>query len=256
MSVGYGFFGGADDESKRTIPLQRGPRADVVLTHELTRIDALATTVSASRTQGYNPQCPIQPNTGPIDPTAPPAAAVDCSPTNDLIVGVESWRHAFSSRADGSIGVGLSAVHIKLETNNAVDPKESTHVYPAASATYGYKFGFEGVKTTFHLDASLAPVVDFRTGVADNRAQAAAILAFTSGHFGVSQTGGVARAFGTSIAPGASFILSTTEAHYEPSPHIAFNAGVNYVWQRQDDRTFSSAIGFVGVTLRASALRF
>lgn len=93
-SVNYGMIGGLDYDSQLTNPPSRGPGADVSLTYNLTRRDALVTTVSSSYTTVL----------------ATPLPDVALGPDRHYFVlnVIESWRHQLSRRTTSTLGAGVS----------------------------------------------------------------------------------------------------------------------------------------------------
>ena len=100
-------------------------------------------------------------------------------------------------------------------------------------------------------------MVDLRTGVADDRAQVTATVASRSGDLTLTGSGGAARSFGNQFVAPGTFLTAATEAQYDLGRHATVGAGVRYFWQSQSGfNDVSSAIGFVSLTVRSSALRF
>ena len=241
-TVGYNVSGGADASSRTVLPQQRGPFADATTAYALSKTEALTSWLSLVQNQFSSGPCVI-----------PRATATVCAARNEAALITAGWRHVVSRSTETSISAGASAVRTRLvETEGAV-----THVYPAATASLTYRAGLGRHKATLRLEAQLAPVVDFRTGVTDNRAQSTASFVWREGDVTVSHSVGASRSFGTELSPPATFLTVGSEATYAIGRHAAVGAGALYSWQTsQNADAFSSAIVFVALTVRSAALRF
>jgi hypothetical protein len=253
-SVSYNVSGGLDAASRAVIPQQRGPFAEASVGYAVSRVDLATGALAVARSDFTSGPCialQVQPGGAPTGGAATPATT--CAPQNETAVATAGWRHTFSRRVDGSIGAGISEIRTRLSDQEAFVTKP----YAAGSASLGYRVGLARHVTTARLEGQVAPVVDLRTGVADDRAQVTLTVASRSGDLALTGSGGAARSFGNQFVTPATFLTAATEAQYDVGRHATVGAGVRYFWQNQ--RGFdavSSAIVFASLTVRSSALRF
>lgn len=256
-AVGYNLAGGLDEASRAVIPQQRGPFGEASVGYAVSKVDLATGALAVARSDFTSGPCialQAQPGAAAGATPAPaPGAAPTCAPQNETAVATAGWRHAFSRRVDGALGAGISGIRTRLTDQEAFVTKP----YAAGSASLGYRVGLGRHLTTARLEAQLAPVVDVRTGVADDRAQATVTVASRSGDLTLTGSGGVARSFGNQFVTPGTFLTAATEAQYDVGRHATLGAGVRYFWQSQRGfNALSSAIGFVSLTVRSSALRF
>lgn len=147
--------GGADAPSRNIVPLQHGPSFWSSLEWAATRDDALATSLSGSyyTFRVYAPD-------GTIVPRADTWTAQ----------GLETWRHVLGLQDRFRLGLGVGA------TGDALSHARLAVRRTSVVGEAGIDLGLGEPAVQLSLSARVAPFVDFITGLAYQRADAAATL--------------------------------------------------------------------------------
>jgi len=205
-SLEYSLAGGLDAASRQTLPFLHGPSGEASVLYALSRIDGLETRVAAQRSESTVGLC------SPIIQGV--FLGETCNPTAETAQLTEAWRRRLTRTAQTSLGVGGSYVHLRLRDE---DPFVN-RLYPVVQASFTTTFVRprlnEEARSSLRIDAQMAPLVDVRTGIIDQRAQA--LVAFKAadrrddvergahrralGHLAVHQAGRGARRASSSLS--------------------------------------------------------
>jgi hypothetical protein len=253
---GYQMAGGVDQQSRVTLPFQQGPRAEAAAEYSVTRTDAEITNASF-----YGSTFTAGPCIASTDPV--------CEPIDEVPSIAEGWRHAFARTVDATLLVGATAVRSRQHDYDAwrvrgyptADLIVARHV---AGATTSQEQAAGGAARERHLhpeelelmaELRLAPVVDYRTGIADQRAQALAIGSYTVERTTIHVTLGFAQSVPVSDAGAATFLRGEVEIAYRATPRIDVGGGVRGAWQTQPPfGAFFTEGAFVALTWHQAAL--
>jgi hypothetical protein len=255
----YSVQGGADAASRAVLPLVYGPRADVAFKWSATRIDAIETRLLGLHSDSSSGPC------SPFLLTPLPATSV-CEPTGDIVQWTETWRRRLSRQSDAWLGAGPAFVAARLMTAGSYEDA----VYPAVLAGVQYLSSLEHVRTVVRFDAQLAPLVDVRTGIVDDRLQGTLTLQVPLRD--VTMTGALSgtRSVETLFTEPLELVQGSFEIQYRVDPELSVGAGARYAWQDQASPSgpvppgstppiigaYSSGLVFVQATFRAAPLRF
>jgi hypothetical protein len=244
--VEFAVQGGADAASQLVLPIVEAPRAEATLKWSETRNDALETKVTAMHSDASVGPC----FTALITPQ--PLGSL-CEPTGDLVQGTETWRHRLSRHTEAWIGAGPAFVLARLAPRTAYEDA----AYPVFLAGFQYLRTVEDVKTVLRLDAQLAPLVDLRTGIVDDRAQGTLTLSVPLRD--VTLTGALSgtRSVETLLSQPVESVQGSFEMEARVDPELSVGAGVRYVWQDQAGiGVFATGLAFVQATFRTRRFRF
>jgi hypothetical protein len=251
LDVGYFVYGALDARGRALLPFQRGPLADASLAYDFNAIDHFIANLNAQRLQFDEGPClALALDNAALPPNTP---LPQCAPDEFIAVGTAGWSHALNRLSSASISVGASGIRSRL---NPTDPY-TEHVYPAGTLTYQYHVGIERRPTTLRIDAQLAPTIDNRTGLADNRAQLIGTGVWSGARVTLSEIFGVARSLGDSLEPPATFVFNSSSVLYRLTKHAQVGAALDYIWQTQENAgAYQSLIASLSFTIQAPVARF
>lgn len=254
LALDYTVQGGLDATSQTVLPLVRGPLGQAWLLSTLSRVDALESRVSAQLSNSsLGPCAPFIPTSDLTSPNLPIAQQL-CDPTGQIEQFSETWQRRISRTTELSLGAGAAFVQVRFQDTQA---GFQTAEFPVAIAGLQYKATINEAKTTLRLDLALAPFVDLRSGVVDERAQ-------ITGSFRrpvhrwvyIGSIGGVRSVDSPFILPATTLQLSF-EADYTVSPLVAVGGGARYFWQDQEGfGELSFGVLFAQVTVHAPVTTF
>jgi hypothetical protein len=115
----------------------------------------------------------------------------------------------------------------------------------------------EQVRTVVRLDAQVAPIVDFRTGIIDDRAQGTLTLQLPLRN--VTMTGALSgtRSVDSLFTEPVTSVQGNFEMEYRVERYLGVGGGIRYAWQEQPTvGTFSTGILFVEATFRVPQMKF
>jgi hypothetical protein len=262
--------GGLDSASRAVLPIVSGPRAEAVGAFKGTRLDTFETKwtglvsmtsgaiATAAPTATTTTTTPITTAAAPVSTCVtglitPLPVGAECSPEALSMGLTETWRRQLSRHSEGWLGAGPGIVFARLGPEFAY----SNAVYPTAAAGFQYRSSVEQVRTVLRLDAQLAPLVDVRTGIIDNRAQAT--LSLTLPLRDVTMIGALSgtRSIDSLYTEPVTSVQGNFEIEYRIERWFGFGGGVRYAWQEQPTvGTFSTGLLFVQATFRSPTLRF
>src|SRR5258708_9611909 len=168
LTLSYLVAGGLDADSQALLPLQRTARADALLDYAFSRRDRLATLGYVQDTVFSAEPCVTF-----LGATAPaPTAGARCAPHDQLAQLTEAYRHRIDRSTTLTLSAGVTGAHA------SDSPALSTFwcnassycLFPFADALVSSRLGFRGT-ALLTVDASVAPLVDLRTGSVIERAQ-------------------------------------------------------------------------------------
>jgi hypothetical protein len=243
-SVEYGVAGGVDEDSRALLPFVRGPRAEARASFSATRLDSLETRASVLRTDTSTAPC-----SAAVRDAAPGAS---CSPTAEAAQLTESWQRRLTRRAQLSVGAGASVVGVRLLPEDPFVEK----VFPVALASFQHERQ-RNLPTSLRLEAQVGPLLDVRTGIVDELAQATLDSRLTIRPVTLIFTLGATHSLGSQFVEAAGSLQGSFEAEYRVDDYVSLGTGVRYAWQEQGGvQTFSGGSAFAQVTLRAPPARF
>jgi len=244
--IEYAVQGGTDAASRAILPVVYGPRAEATVRYSASRIDAAETSVSGAHSDSTSGACfPAL-----INPL--PAGSI-CEPTGDTLQATETWRHHFTRQSEAWLGAGPAVVAARLRPSSAYEDA----VYPAVLAGFQYKRSVEHVRTVLRFDAQIAPLVDVRSGIVDDRAQG--ILTLQVPLRDVNVLGGLSatRSVASLLSQPVSAVRGSVEVEVKLDPELSVGAGVRYAWQEQTGfGAFSSGLAFIQATFHGTDIRF
>jgi hypothetical protein len=252
LDVGYYIYGGLDDSARQVLPLQRGPFADASVAYTVDVRDRVTANASVSRVEFEQGPCLALEL---ANPTTPMGTLPNCAPDDMIAVATAGWSHSLSRLSTASISIGASAVRSRLNLN----PNESyeTHVYPAGTLTYQYHVGIDRRPVTLRFDAQLAPTIDNRSGVADNRVEALVTATRNDARVTLTEAAGIARSLGSPLEAPATYVLASSTVMYHLTKLVSLSAEVDYIWQSQEGLgPYSSALAGASLLLHAPVERF
>jgi hypothetical protein len=246
MTIDYGVQGGLDAASRAYLPFVHGPRAEASTDYSLTRLDAVTTRVAGLRGDASAGPC------SSAIVTLPPNST--CSPTVEEGQVEESWTHKLTRTSDLSAGAGAALVHERLRPQDAFLDK----LYPLARAAFTDTVGVEPDQRRVRVEALLAPVLDVRTGILDERAQATVSMKMPLPPKLVFDGSLMAtHSVASSLVAPVTYVQAFLEAEYLLSKTVGVGGGARYVWEyQQGSGTFSGEMVFGQVTLRVPTERF
>jgi hypothetical protein len=244
-SIEYDVQGGLDGPSRAYLPFVSGPRADATATYALTRIDRLETRASALESSATSSPC------SPVAVGVKPGS--ECQPSAQEGLVTETWRHRLSETWDSALGGGASYLRLRVTD---VQPY-SQFVYPVGAASIQRATGIVENRNIIRLEVLVAPVLDVRSGLLDERGQATFDLSQQFGKTTVSGVVAAARSIESPFVQPATVFSTSLETDVRVSTVVSVNGGIRYAWQEQGNLgAFSGAFVFAGVTLRAPQIRF
>jgi hypothetical protein len=244
LGIAYLTSGGVDATSRAYFPGQYGPRADASFSHALSRRDQAVTLAYAYATQFTPGQC--------FDATGAFVTGV-CNPAGQVVQISQGIRHTIDRATTVSADVGIAGT--RNRSTDSVPYEE--HLYPIGTLEVAQHFGLQS-KSSILLGAGIAPVLDWRTGIVNERLRGhialtealTALVTFRATVDG-SQT------IPTDAPLAASLLAAGTEVAYQSHRNVLLSVGLRAWWQQQSPfGTFTSYMLYFDVTARAPALRF
>jgi hypothetical protein len=151
--VGYALGGGADEVSRQTIPVQRGPFGHATMGYALSREDTVRAVVTARHMDSTATTClPVPP---------PPALPSKCVPEATLADATLGEQHRWSRTLTTSLRAGASYIHARQDTGRPFDDS----VLPLAELYALQQIGGHQLTDTLSLTLRLAPYVDVVSGI-------------------------------------------------------------------------------------------
>ena len=198
-TLGYSVGGGLDGEARTSVPLQYGPRLRVDARYNLTRLDGLTTTATATDSSFS---------------TGARATVVQLD---------ETWAHRFSRATEGELGLGLAMAWARAEE----DAEARGGVLPGARASLAHRFVSREHPLEARLTTRVAPFIDRLTGGVYPRAEATLLLTWTAAPgVWVYGQGGAARALGGGEQGGDTLAQGTLGARWELTRGVNLEADV------------------------------
>lgn len=241
-SVSYLLSGGLDAESRETVPVQRGPRADVSAGYQITRRDGVGAALSATSLSSTGTRCTIGTDTG-----------ATCRPEVQIAEGSLSYRHALSRQTSFTMTGGASLTRTRIRSE--VDADET--VFGTGGTALTHAFAAFGERMALGADLRLTVVVDSRTSLADQRAIGTTTLAWTHGRFTTRLGATATRSVDLDGPTAATALGGTAEVTYRASRFFGVLSGVNLAWQDQRGLgSLFSRVAYVAVTAETAPWRF
>jgi hypothetical protein len=176
-----------------------------------------------------------------------------CAPTSESVQVFEAWRHHISRDTELSAGAGASFVRVRLNS----DEPFTNHGYPFGAAGVMHTEKIENQRTTVRFDVQVAPYVDYRTGVADERVQATLLGEVPVRKLVYSGQIGAARSIGSALILPVTLFQAYAQVEWHTTRVVSLGGGVRYAWQEQDNLgTYGGEMVFGFVTLHAPVGRF
>jgi hypothetical protein len=245
LGIAYLTSGGVDTKSRSYFPEQYGPRADASFAHALSRRDQAVTLAYASAAQFTSGQC--------YDTITGAFGTGQCSPAAQVAQISEGIRHTVDRATTLSADVGIAGTRTRSTDSMSYEEK----LYPIGNLEVAQHFGLAG-KSSVLLGAYIAPVLDWRTGIVNERLRGhialtealTALVTFRATVDG-SQTVPTDAPLATSLVGGLAEVV------YQSSRNVLMTVGLRAWWQQQAPYgTYNSYILYFDVTALAPALRF
>jgi hypothetical protein len=223
FSLSYFAGGGADEESRLTVPFAFGPTFGLEHRYVLTRVDSLSTTVQAEwrSTSSSN--------------TLPD--------TESEIVGVvESWQRRWGRDTTSEVGIGASVV-----PGLTIDSERGVHPIARASASHSEVFGpnLNKVRPKLTVSASVETTVeiDQLSGLADRRLVVGGGAGWVRPDWTLQAQISHTRSIGDSGTAGNSVVLTSGEvgARYAIIDELGLGFGYRAQYQTITDPTTIAA---------------
>jgi hypothetical protein len=244
-SVGYLMQGGLDGGSQAIMPFVRGPRAEAVLGYQATRRDIVETHAIGQHSDTSTSPCSAL--------IVGIKAGEQCSPTSQAVQLNELWRHHVSRDTELSAGAGASFVQVRLNG----DQPFTDQVYPFGIAGLMHTEKIEDQRTIVRFDVQVAPYLDYRTGVADERVQGTLLGEVPVRRVVYSGQIGIARSVGVAFIEPVTLFQALVQVEWHTTRVVSLGGGVRYAWQEQDTLgTYGGEMVFGFVTLHAPVGRF
>ncbi len=235
-TISYLVQGGADAPTREVLPLQRGPTFLASLEWTVSRDDALTTSLSGS----YYAFLRVAPEPGAPEPAS-----------NAWISQfLELWQHSVGRRGRLRLGLGVGV------TGNAIDVAHLVLRNTSAIGEFGYRqaLGSEEEARALVLNASarVAPFVDFTSGLAYQRAEAATGLGWPldrDWRLDATVSGGVAL---DGVQRGQRTATASLAVTWIPSRWARLSAGLDALFQQAGAGFPASTVRQAGVFLGAT----
>jgi hypothetical protein len=242
--------GGLDSASREAIPLQTTPRVQLDVMAILDRRDTITTTFAA--VDSTFTAFPCDPSTG-----GPPTAAslaltpnATCAPHDDLVEASETWRRRLTRSDEIALAAGVSAARGRFDLAG-----ERTVVLPTGAATVLHRFAEHGELTA---ELRVAPVIDVRYGIIDERGQARVACKWTLARLVFAVSGGFTQSLPASEVNAVTFAGADAESRYAIGSDKRFEvgAGLRGAWQQQQPYSpFFSDVVYAVFVYHEPALR-
>jgi hypothetical protein len=240
---GYSAYGGLTQTDRAVLAFQRGPTADLQVTHSFTPEDAAFVRLDGTRTETLVGPCFGEET----------IIAGDCAPDSYIASAIVGVRRAMSPTTQLSIGGGAGLVRARLNP----DIIYHTTYYPVLAASYEYRFVREEHRVVFRADADIAPFVDTRTGAVDDRAQLTGTGTWILGKYTASGYFGVAQTIEKVEIQPTTIVFATARLDDHLTRNVMLTLSLSYFFQHQDGvDDISSAIAEAGITVMTSPWRF
>lgn len=200
--VAYGISGGADDESRRIVPLTSGPSA------------ALLFEWRASRTDSFGPQVNASYRRTLLGGTTSPVVTA-----NTALMGF--WSHRWSRQATSTLSGGAAYVR-------QFEPVERKGVYPQAAGGFSYTtpFGSDRGMLTLSANAGLMSMVSPLTGAAQQTVTASVVAQWTRRRLGLRGSLGLFMPVGERTTTAATSVFVEAGTVYAITRALSWNTGV------------------------------
>jgi hypothetical protein len=245
LEIAYLTSGGLDAKSRTYFPEQYGPRADASFAHALSRRDQAVTLAYASAAQFASGQC--------YDSVTGAVGTGQCSPAAQVAQISEGIRHTIDRATTFSADVGIAGT--RTRSTDSVSYEEN--LYPVGTLELAHHFGLER-KSSILLGAYIAPVLDWRTGIVNERLRGhIALTEALTALVTLRATVDGSQTIPTDAPLATSLIGGLAEVVYQSSRNVLLTVGLRAWWQQQSQfGTYSSYILYFDVTALAPALRF
>jgi len=244
-SIEYSMQGGLDASSRAYLPFVMGPRADASATYALTPIDNLQTRASALESSATSALC------SPAALDVPAGSECDPSAAEGIVTG--TWQHHLSRTWTSALAAGAAYVRVRLRDAQAY----GQYVYPVGTASIERATGPEEKRSVIHAEALVAPVLDVRSGLLDERGQVTLAVSQYLGKTTVLGRVAAAHSIDSPLMQPATVFLASMETDVRVSTVVSVAGGVVFNWQEQRSvGTFSGGYVFAAVIFRAPEIRF
>jgi hypothetical protein len=244
-SIEYDMQGGVDAASRQYLPFISGPRADLSATYALTQTDSLETRASGLESTSTSAPC------SPVVLGVP--AGSTCDPSAEEGILTETWLHRLSRTWTSTLGAGAAHLRLRLQDSQPYE----RWAYPVGEASIQRATGPQENRNVIRLEALVAPVLDVRIGLLDERGQATFDVSQQFGNTKVSGRVAAARSVEAPLTQPATLFGASLDTEVRVSTTVSVGGGIRYAWQQQAGiGTLSGGYVFAGVTVRAPEIRF
>lgn len=214
-ATGFSVSGGLDETARETVPLQYGPRFDVSLSHALSSLSAMTTSVGVSHSR------------------------FSTGANNTVVTLTEAWGQRWSRRTSLEAGFGASLVRAQEAPDpEVVDGEEPegprVGVIPNLTLGIGHRIPSRAADFTGRLGVRLSPFVDRLTGRVYPRADLTA-----SGTWALGPRVRVSPSLGTAFAVGGAtgdrIVSGGLTGSWTISRVVSVDADMRSTWSRSPD---------------------
>jgi hypothetical protein len=225
LAPSYFVGGGLDSTSQASIPLQSTPHVQLGAAYTLERRSTLTWTLGATDSRFSAFACDT--TTGLASLTANGT----CAPHDDLVESSMTWRRQLTREDDLALAAGFTATYSHVHAGDDV-----TNEFPTGSLTWNHHLDASvNARSDVSTDLRVAPVIDLRSGIIDQRAQAR--LAWVAHE--ARETFSADLVFTQSLPPSeanaVTFAGTDLEALFGLDEDRRFDVGAGYrgAWQEQ-----------------------
>ncbi|GAC1351783.1 MAG: hypothetical protein NVS3B20_06470 [Polyangiales bacterium] len=225
----YVVSGGADEASRKTLPLQYGPRGEQSIEYAASRRDQLISTWSASR------------------------VIVSSGPEITLIETSESVRHHFSLHTQSVFLAGFARVALHSSSQAPL----SYVNFPVGEVSVLHALAEDHLDLRFAV--RVAPMIDRLNGQVDERVQATLASVFSpSRRFSLRAQAGALQSVPSDARNALSLAIGEASVAYQAGRHFTVEGGARFAVQKQIDAPVGplQSIFFLAATAATQPLLF
>lgn len=201
-SATYGIGGGANEESRRALPLLKGPSGVVALEYAATHQDTVGPEISAAYTRALL------------------ALPDDRTIVSGYVSGLGFWSRRWSRRVSSRLAGGVTV-------QRRFEPEQRVKVFPSggASCVYVTPWGGDHWMATFTTNVALGSVVNMLTGELQQTASAFFLASWTRFRWTLSTSVGALRPIGRAGGD-ITLVFADANAHWGFTRALGWDVGV------------------------------
>ncbi|HET9930611.1 MAG TPA: hypothetical protein VFQ35_07985 [Polyangiaceae bacterium] len=201
-SATYGISGGVDEESRRAVPLLKGPSATLQLEYHATRSDTVGPELSVAYTRATIAQ--------PEDRTI----------VSGYVSGLGFWSRRWSHRVSSRLAGGVTV-------QRRFEPTQRVKVFPSGGAGFDYTVPWGGNHwmATFSANATLGSVVNMLTGELQQTASAFFLASWTRFRWTLHTSVGALRPIGRAGGD-ITLVFADAGSHWGFTRALGWDVGI------------------------------